>query len=105
MRELLAARRLRNESGFSLVELMLVVGITGVLSGMAVFQIGVSQTSSKGDGAMRVVLAQLNTARELAITQRRIMLVNFLDPGVGGCGSGAACGFTAHPQSDTDDKE
>ena len=30
-----------------------------------------------GDGAMRVVLAQMNQARELAITQRRNMRVTF----------------------------
>ena len=33
----------------------------------------------KGDGAMRVVMAQLNTARELAITQRRNMRVAFVN--------------------------
>jgi type II secretory pathway pseudopilin PulG len=73
------------------MELMMVVGIIGVLSGIAVFQVGSSQQTFRGDGAMRVIVAQLNTARSLAISQRRIMLVNFLDPGVGLCGWNAAC--------------
>lgn len=56
---------------------MFVVGIMGVLSGMAILQIGASRPGLKGDGAMRVVLSQMNAARELAITQRRNMRVEF----------------------------
>jgi type II secretory pathway pseudopilin PulG len=91
MLELPAARRLRDESGYNLVQLMLVIAITGIVSGMAVFQLGTQQKAYKGDGAMRVVIAQLNIARELSISQRRVMLVNFLDPGVGLCDAAAAC--------------
>lgn len=58
---------------------MLVVGIMGVLSGMAVLQIGNSRPAMRGDGAMRVIMAQLNTAREQSITQRRNILVNFTE--------------------------
>jgi hypothetical protein len=49
----------------------------GVVIGIAVVQIGSSRAGLKGDGAMRVVLSQLNQARELAITQRRNMRVEF----------------------------
>src|ERR1700694_5994822 len=65
------------EAGFSLIEMMVVVGILGILSGIAVVQIGVSRPGALGDGAMRVVLAQMNTARQLAITQRRNMRLVF----------------------------
>jgi prepilin-type N-terminal cleavage/methylation domain-containing protein len=65
------------EAGYSLIEMMFVVGILGILSGMAVVQIGVSRPGALGDGAMRVVLAQMNTARQLAITQRRNMRMVF----------------------------
>jgi hypothetical protein len=44
---------------------------------MAAFQIGLARPAYKGDGAMRTVMAQLNTARELALTQRRFMRVEF----------------------------
>ena len=72
-----ATRRL--EAGYSLVEMMLVVGIMGVVGSMAVIQIGQSQPSMKGDGAMRVIMAQLNAAREMSISQRRQMQLGFIN--------------------------
>ena len=70
--------RLRaSEAGYSLVEMTVILGIMGVLAGMAVVTISGSRPAALGDGAMRVVLSQLNTARELAITQRRNMRVTF----------------------------
>ena len=71
------ARRYKSDSGFSLPELMLTIGIIAVVSAIAVFQFSAAQPTIKGDGAMRVVLAQLNTARELAISQRRNMRLQF----------------------------
>ena len=56
---------------------MFTLGIMGVLVGMAVLQLSGSRPAALGDGAMRVVLSQMNTARELAITQRRNMRVTF----------------------------
>lgn len=70
-------RRLRSERGYNLIEMMFVLGIMAVLAGMAVVQIGTTRDAMRGDGAMRVVLAQMNQARELAITQRRYMRVTF----------------------------
>jgi prepilin-type N-terminal cleavage/methylation domain-containing protein len=74
-------RTKQSQSGYSMIELLLVLGISGVVMGIAVFQIGAVQPSMKGDGAMRVIMAQLNTARELSISQRRQMQVNFLGTG------------------------
>jgi prepilin-type N-terminal cleavage/methylation domain-containing protein len=74
-----AARRLAPEHGFSLVEMMVVVGLTGVLTGMAVMQIN-SAPGIKGDGGMRVVLAQVNQARQMAMTQRLYMRVVLTSP-------------------------
>ncbi|MGH9144078.1 MAG: pilus assembly FimT family protein [Vicinamibacterales bacterium] len=68
---------LRTQAGYSLVELMVVVGIMGVLTGIAVLQVGSSKQALIGDGGMRVVLAQMNQAKQLAITQRRNMRVTF----------------------------
>jgi prepilin-type N-terminal cleavage/methylation domain-containing protein len=68
---------MHDEAGYSLVEMMIVVGITSVLAGAAVFQIGQSRPAALGDGAMRVVLSQMNAARERAITERRQMRLTF----------------------------
>jgi prepilin-type N-terminal cleavage/methylation domain-containing protein len=72
-----AANRLSSQAGYSLVEMMFVLAIGGILTGSAVLQMNLSRPSLKGDGGMRVVLSQLNQARELAITQRRNMRVTF----------------------------
>ena len=67
----------RDTGGFSAVELLITVGIMGVLMAMAAFSIGQTIPGYKGDGAMRVLLAQINSARELAIAQRRVMRLTF----------------------------
>src|ERR1700680_4446958 len=71
----------QSQRGYTMIELLLVLGISGVVMGIAIFQIGAVQPSMKGDGAMRTIMAQLNTARELSISQRRQMQVNFITPG------------------------
>ena len=55
------------EAGYSVVELVFDVGIMGVLASMAVLQIGQSRPAALGDGAMRVVLSQMNAAREFSL--------------------------------------
>jgi hypothetical protein len=56
---------------------MIVTAVMGVVTGIAVLTISASRQGLIGDGAMRVVLAQMNQAKELAITQRRNMRVTF----------------------------
>jgi hypothetical protein len=56
---------------------MIVTAIMGLITGIAVLTISTSRQGLIGDGAMRVVLAQLNQAKELAITQRRNMRITF----------------------------
>ncbi len=65
------------QAGFTLVETMVVTAIAGILTGIAVVQISSSRQGLIGDGAMRVVLSQLNQAKEQAITQRRNMRITF----------------------------
>src|SRR5437879_13802079 len=71
------SQRRAPEAGFSLVELLLVLGMMAMLAGMAVIQIAASRPGAVGDGAMRALLAQMNAGRELAITQRRNMRPTF----------------------------
>jgi type II secretory pathway pseudopilin PulG len=73
------SRRRAGEAGYTVIEMVFVVGIMAVLASMAVLQIGQSRPAALGDGAMRVVLSQMNAARELAITQRRNMRLTFVN--------------------------
>ena len=54
---------------------MFVVALMGILSTMAMLEMSRTRPALRGDGAMRVLLGQMRTARELAITQRRFMRV------------------------------
>jgi prepilin-type N-terminal cleavage/methylation domain-containing protein len=71
-------QRYSSAAGFSLIELMLVVGLVGIVSGIAVIQIDAIRPGLQGDGAMRVVMGQLNMARETAVTQREEITVEFV---------------------------
>jgi prepilin-type N-terminal cleavage/methylation domain-containing protein len=72
------ARVTRLPNGYSLIELMMVVAITGVVSAIAFIQIDNVRPAMKGDGAMRTVVAQMNTARELSISQPRNIQLAFV---------------------------
>ena len=71
---------IRRAAGFSAIELMMTVSVMTVVGSMAAFQVGNARPALKGDGAMRVVMSQVNTARELAITQRRFIQLTFTNP-------------------------
>jgi type II secretory pathway pseudopilin PulG len=70
--------RRSTEAGYSALEMVVTAGIVGVIASIAVFQITQVQPSLTGDGAMRVVMGQLSQAREMAITQRRQMELQFI---------------------------
>jgi len=70
----------RRDEGYNLIEMMFVMGIMSVLAAMAIVTINSTRAALKGDAAMRVVLTQMNQAREMAITQRRYMQVTFTTP-------------------------
>jgi prepilin-type N-terminal cleavage/methylation domain-containing protein len=76
MRSFLAGPR--SERGVTLIEMLLVVGIMGVVGAMGAAQIAEARRSMQGDGAMRLVMAQFNTARQMAVTQRRNMQLRFV---------------------------
>jgi prepilin-type N-terminal cleavage/methylation domain-containing protein len=74
--------RTQTERGFSLIELLIAVALIGLVAGIAVGQWGVLRPGFVGDGAMRTVIAQLNMARETAVTQRRSITVRFVGTNV-----------------------
>src|SRR5215831_825543 len=71
-------RHMRRPHGFSLLEMMATISISAIVGSMATASLVSARRAYQGDGAMRLVMAQLNTAREMAITQRHNMEVQFV---------------------------
>jgi prepilin-type N-terminal cleavage/methylation domain-containing protein len=67
-------------AGFTLVELMVVVGIIAVAGAISVLVMPSAVKVAKADGAVTAMNAALRTAREQAISQRRNMRVTFTNP-------------------------
>jgi type II secretory pathway pseudopilin PulG len=65
----------RNESGFTLVEAVVVIGIMMVLMGIAIVSSFGTIQSYQVNSAQDVVVSQLRVARQLAIDQRRTVQV------------------------------
>jgi prepilin-type N-terminal cleavage/methylation domain-containing protein len=65
------ALRRHLDSGFTLVEVMIVSALIAILSGVAVSLMGDWLPKVRADAVMRQVVFQLSAARELAVTQRR----------------------------------
>jgi prepilin-type N-terminal cleavage/methylation domain-containing protein len=64
-------------AGFSATEMLLVITVLGIVASMAVFQIEAARPGIRGDGAMRALMTQLTTARELAMSERRNIEIAF----------------------------
>jgi Tfp pilus assembly protein FimT len=68
----------RSQRGFSMLDMMATLSVLAVVGSMATMQVGTVRHSLKGDGALRLAMTTLNTAREMAISQRRYMEVKFV---------------------------
>jgi Tfp pilus assembly protein FimT len=72
-------RTLRNDRGFTLIEVMTSVFVIMLLGAMAVVAIGPALTAAKGDTTMAQVAGLLRSGREAAISQGRTVEVRFED--------------------------
>ncbi len=68
----------RSESGFTLLEILVVVGLIGVMAGMAMLVSPSFVRSSRADAASAQVLDAIRAAREVAISQRRNVELRFV---------------------------
>lgn len=66
---------LSNDSGFSVIEILVVVAIVGVLSGMAIFYATNHKKAYQPDDQALILADMLQEARQRALTQRRTMRV------------------------------
>jgi prepilin-type N-terminal cleavage/methylation domain-containing protein len=69
-----------SERGFSLIELLIVIGVMTVLSAMAIISVAPARMNARADAAMDAVVTQLRLARQLAIAKRRNVVVSFVSP-------------------------
>lgn len=68
------------DHGFTLLEIMLVVTVGIVLAGMAIPAYNGMTLASKSDGSVYQVIDVLETARNLAVSERRNFRVSFTAP-------------------------
>jgi type II secretory pathway pseudopilin PulG len=72
--------RRRNETGFSLLEVVVVLGIIFVVFGTALFNLGPALNTAKSNTGMELVLGELRRAHARAVDERRIYRVTFVAP-------------------------
>ncbi|HEY2547504.1 MAG TPA: prepilin-type N-terminal cleavage/methylation domain-containing protein [Candidatus Acidoferrum sp.] len=70
----------RAQQGFSLLEMIVVVGLAFTVMAFAVMNTMSSSQNARGASAMDAVISQLRQARELAIARRRNVQVQFTAP-------------------------
>ena len=72
--------RSRHTAGYSLVELLLVVGLIAVIAGMTVFSVQAALPGMIGNAALDTVVGALRLGRNSAIAQRRPIEVRVTPP-------------------------
>jgi len=70
-------RRAQSHAGFTLIEMMVTLSISAIVGGMATARLTEVRRTIQSDSAMRAVMAEMNTARDMAVAQRRNMEVQF----------------------------
>src|ERR1700675_2999663 len=72
--------RRRIETGFSLLEVVVVLGIVMVVFGTALFNLVPALNTAKSNTGVELVLGELRRAHERAVGERRIYRVTFVPP-------------------------
>lgn len=74
------APRTASDAGFTLVETLLIVALVGIISGITIIAFQAALRQLRADSNVRIVTWQLQTAREMAMSQRRDVEVQFVAP-------------------------
>jgi prepilin-type N-terminal cleavage/methylation domain-containing protein len=69
------------EQGFSLLEVLVVIGIIGVLAGITLLSFSNVLPSLRANGALQMLQSQMLVARETSVDQRRNVTVTFQGTG------------------------
>src|SRR5262245_35684562 len=70
--------RLVDQAGFTLLEVMVVVGLMGVLAAMAIMVSPAFTQTKRSDSGLEQALDAIRSAREVAISQRRNVRLNIV---------------------------
>jgi prepilin-type N-terminal cleavage/methylation domain-containing protein len=79
-RALPVLRRRRDCTGFTLIEVMIVVLLIGIVAGVAVVNVQGALTTARGDSAAHQLASVLRYGRDASISQRRVIDVVFIQP-------------------------
>ena len=71
--------RRRTDSGFSLIEALVVVAIILIMAGAAIIQIGPALKGAKSNTALETAMGLMRRYHEAAVNQRKIYRVTFKD--------------------------
>lgn len=71
--------RSSSQRGYSLVETLVVASLSMTLMSIALVQIRTARATLQADNAMRLVMSDLTRARDMAVQQRRLMRVTFIN--------------------------
>jgi prepilin-type N-terminal cleavage/methylation domain-containing protein len=73
-------KSMNRQRGFSMIELLVVVGIILIISATAMYQIGPALAEAKKEEAFAIAMQQMRIAHERAIDERRIYRLSLVAP-------------------------
>ena len=80
-RATIGQERFSDARGFTVPELLMAIALFATLTAIGAVGFTTASQSIRGTSGMQQVITQLRTARDLAISQRRSIEVQFVDPG------------------------
>jgi Tfp pilus assembly protein FimT len=76
----LPLRKIRRNSGFSLIEVVMIIALIMIGSSVALVQMRQSVATLDADRAAGMVVSQIQYARQVAVDQRRNVVIAYADP-------------------------